>query len=197
MPTQSNDDSFGRGVEVTTRGGVQVITSPDGRSTTITDRGRVTTVTTTPEGKVTVTVNGRPVVDPRALNDAITRVASTSQSGRDAMVKINGRPLQEDDLLVLGAVGGAVAASLAALMLYIVLHTMGRMFRRATTRRTDDAPRLQRIEQTVESIALEVERAAEAQRYSAMLLTERLPDPPARVAGPTRAEAGGRVLTPH
>jgi len=113
------------------------------------------------------------------------------------MVKINGRPLQEDDLLVLGAVGGAVAASLAALMLYIVLHTMGRMFRRATTRRTDDAPRLQRIEQTVESIALEVERAAEAQRYSAMLLTERLPDPPARVAGPTRAEPGGRVLTPH
>ena len=197
MQTQSNDESFGRGVEVTTRGGVQVITSPDGRSTTITDRGRVTTVTTAPNGKVTVTVNGRAVVDPRVLNDAITRVAATSQPVHDAMVRINGRPLQEDELIGLGAVGGAVAASLTALLLYIVLHTMGRIVRRATTRRTDDAPRLQRIEQTVESIALEVERAAEAQRYSAMLLTERLPDPPVRVTAPVRGEGGGRVLTPH
>jgi hypothetical protein len=35
--------------------------------------------------------------------------------------------------------------------------------------------RLDRIEQAIEAIALEVERSAEAQRYSARLLTERMP----------------------
>ena len=195
---ESDDAPTGRGVEATTRGGVQVITSPDGRSTTITDRGRVTTVTTTPDGRVTVTVNGRPTTDARALNDAITRIATTSQAPRDAMVKINGHPLQEGELLGLGAAGGAAAGLIAALLLYIVLHTTGRIFRRVTNRRAEESPRLQRIEQAVDTIALEMERVSEGQRYSAMLLTERLPDKPVleRVSpNPVRAEA--RVRTPH
>jgi hypothetical protein len=195
---ESDDAPTGRGVEATTRGGVQVITSPDGRSTTITDRGRVTTVTTTPDGRVTVTVNGRPTTDARALSDAITRIATTSQAPRDAMVKINGHPLQEGELLGLGAAGGAAAGLIAALLLYIVLHTTGRIFRRVTNRRADESPRLQRIEQAVDTIALEMERVSEGQRYSAMLLTERLPDKPVleRVSpNPVRAEA--RVRTPH
>src|SRR5438105_3174778 len=36
--------------------------------------------------------------------------------------------------------------------------------------------RLDRIEQAIETMAVEVERVSEAQRYSARLLTERLPD---------------------
>jgi len=194
-----DDGSFGRGIEATTRGGVQVITSPDGRSTTITDRGRVTTVTTASDGKVSVTVNGRPTTDARALNDAIARIATTSQGPRDAMVKINGHPLQEDELLGLGAAGGAAAALIAALLLYIVLHTTGRIFRRVTNRRADESPRLQRIEQAVDTIALEMERVSEGQRYSAMLLTERLPEKGAldRVVSPNPVRAEARVRTPH
>ena len=194
----SDDGSFGRGAEATTRGGVQVITSPDGRSTTITDRGRVTTVTTAPDGRVTVTVNGR-TTDARALNDAIARIATTSEGPRDAMVKINGHPLQEDELIGLGAAGGAAAAFIAALLLYIVLHTTGRIFRRVTNRRADESPRLQRIEQAVDTIALEMERVSEGQRYSAMLLTERLPEKGAldRVVSPNPVRAEARVRTPH
>jgi hypothetical protein len=193
-----DDGSLGRGSESTTRGGVQVITSPDGRSTTITDRGRVTTVTTASDGRVTVTVNGRPATDARVLNDAITRIATTSQGPRDAMVKINGRPLDEGELIGLGAAGGAAAASIAALLLYILAHTVGRVFRRVTNRRADESPRLQRIEQAVDTIALEMERVSEGQRYSAMLLTERLPEKGAteRMSpNPVRGEA--RVRTPH
>ena len=40
--------------------------------------------------------------------------------------------------------------------------------------------RLRRIEAVVETMAVEVERVSEAQRYSARLLTERLPESPAR-----------------
>jgi len=61
----SDDGSFGRGVEATTRGGVQVITSPDGRSTTITDRGRVTTVGTPIPDGVALGPDGRPTTDAR------------------------------------------------------------------------------------------------------------------------------------
>jgi hypothetical protein len=39
--------------------------------------------------------------------------------------------------------------------------------------------RLYRIEQAVDAIALEVERMAESQRFTARLLTERLPTPEA------------------
>jgi len=36
--------------------------------------------------------------------------------------------------------------------------------------------RLDRIEQAVEAVAVEMERVSEAQRFSARLLSERLPD---------------------
>ena len=46
----------------------------------------------------------------------------------------------------------------------------------------DLAARLARIEQAVEAVAIEVERISESERYSARLLTERLPEP--ALAGP-------------
>ena len=52
--------------------------------------------------------------------------------------------------------------------------------------------RLEHLAQSVDLIALEVERIAEAQRFSARLLAER--QPPAG-AGPARREPG--VITPH
>jgi phage shock protein A len=57
----------------------------------------------------------------------------------------------------------------------------------------ENSPRLQRMEQAIESIALEVERIGEAQRFTTKLLAERQPDAMARVAA--RKEPG--TITPH
>lgn len=56
----------------------------------------------------------------------------------------------------------------------------------------ENSPRLQRIEQAIESIALEVERIGEAQRFTTKLLADRQPDAMARL---TRKEPG--TVTPH
>ena len=61
----------------------------------------------------------------------------------------------------------------------------------------ENSPRLQRIEQAVESIALEVERIGEAQRFTTKLLAEREPVAgriPSSASSPRR-EAG--TITPH
>jgi hypothetical protein len=49
--------------------------------------------------------------------------------------------------------------------------------------------RLYRLEQAIDSIALEVERGSEAQRFTAKLLAERLEAPPA-----ARVSSGGGTL---
>ncbi|HEX7940750.1 MAG TPA: hypothetical protein VF488_03060 [Gemmatimonadaceae bacterium] len=61
----------------------------------------------------------------------------------------------------------------------------------------ENSPRLQRIEQAIESIALEVERIGEAQRFTTRVLAEREP-----VAGRIPSASTGRreppgVITPH
>ena len=58
----------------------------------------------------------------------------------------------------------------------------------------DDSPRLQRMEQAIESIAVEVERIGEAQRFTTKLLADRQPDAVARMAM-SRKEPG--TITPH
>jgi hypothetical protein len=60
-----------------------------------------------------------------------------------------------------------------------------RKFRRAPLPSRDNDPRIDdsrfaRLEDAVDSIAIEVERIAEAQRFTAKLMSERLPD---RTAG--------------
>ncbi len=54
------------------------------------------------------------------------------------------------------------------------------------------ADRLERIEQIVETTAIEVERISEAQRFTAKVLAER-----AAPAGLPPSHAHGRVVTPH
>lgn len=57
---------------------------------------------------------------------------------------------------------------------------------------TDDlVERLARIESTVEATALEVERVAEANRFVAKVLSERVASPPPLSRAPER------VITPH
>jgi hypothetical protein len=54
----------------------------------------------------------------------------------------------------------------------------------------DLGARLARIEQGVEAVAIEVERVSEGQRYSARLLSERLPEAPPDTRAAVTAEAG-------
>ena len=57
----------------------------------------------------------------------------------------------------------------------------------------EESPRLQRMEQAIESIAVEVERIGEAQRFTTKLLTDR--DAAARIPIVPRKEPG--TITPH
>jgi hypothetical protein len=83
------------------------------------------------------------------------------------------------------------------LTLMVIMVAWARAFgRRATARAAtaggvspDLGLRLERIEQAVDAMAVEMERVSEAQRYSARLLTERLPDPTPQLAGAPGAHA--------
>jgi len=88
------------------------------------------------------------------------------------------------------------------LMIPIVLAFARRIWRggkRAPSFDFESSPRFQRMEQAIESIAIEVERIGEAQRFTTKLLSERHPEPVAghipSAAAPVRREPG--VITPH
>lgn len=94
------------------------------------------------------------------------------------------------------AIGGFV------LMIPLVLAIARRIWMRSGPRVTtvdfDASPRLQRMEQAIESIAIEVERIGEAQRFTTKVLTERHPEPVAGHIPPAqsvRREPG--TITPH
>ena len=90
-----------------------------------------------------------------------------------------------------------VSSGLFILALPLVLVLARRLWVRGSPRATVDlenSPRLQRIEQAIESIAVEVERIGEAQRFTTKLLSDRQPDAVARMSVP-RKEPG--TITPH
>jgi hypothetical protein len=195
------------GHQTTIEGGIQIITSPDRATTTIVDNGRITTINVSQTGLVTATVNGKAVApQSSAVSDAIGRIAAATQRAtprvwRGGEVRVNGHRLTPDELLA----GTAAVSSAATLVALIVLYTLGRFVRRLVRRAPAPAalqpaapsvaPRIERLEQAIESIAVEMERVAEAQRYSARLLTERLPEAPASAV--RRGVAPERVVTPH
>lgn len=82
------------------------------------------------------------------------------------------------------------------LLLPLVLAYARRIWRRSNVPTLDleNSPRLQRMEQAIESIAVEVERIGEAQRFTTKLLADRQPDAAVRMAIPRR-EPG--TITPH
>lgn len=61
--------------------------------------------------------------------------------------------------------------------------------------RPEPDPQIVELQQTVEAMALQLERMAEAERFTARLLAERLPAAPALPAPAPRREPG--VITPH
>jgi hypothetical protein len=84
------------------------------------------------------------------------------------------------------------------LLLPLVLVLARRLWVRGPRREAMDfenSPRLQRIEQAIESIAVEVERIGEAQRFTTKLLADRQPDAAARIGVVPRREPG--TITPH
>jgi hypothetical protein len=84
------------------------------------------------------------------------------------------------------------------LLLPLVLAWARRLWHRGGPRPSVDieqSPRLQRMEQAIESIALEVERIGEAQRFTTKLLADRQPEAAARIGVVPRREPG--TVTPH
>lgn len=70
--------------------------------------------------------------------------------------------------------------------------------RKPTIRAERDDERMQRLETAVDTIAIEVERISEGQRFMVGLLSESLPAGRAERAGELPApERSGRVITPH
>jgi hypothetical protein len=91
----------------------------------------------------------------------------------------------------------ASAASLVAIGLGArVIWRWGSPRERSAPARHDDE-RMQRLETAVDTIAIEVERISEAQRFMVGLLSESLPARRAERAELAAPERSGRVITPH
>ena len=86
-------------------------------------------------------------------------------------------------IVIVSSVASLVGIGLGARVLW----RMGSRTKPAAVAAGDDA-RLQRLETAVDSIAIEVERISEGQRFSVALLSDRFPG---------RQSEGGRVNTPH
>jgi hypothetical protein len=144
-----------------------------------------------PAGRVVVTTgDGRTVVyDPKVGLDE-DAVQGMIQTALEPPRSREPRSDNDDTVRILGILLPFVTA-----MVFIVV--VGRIIlRRMAARAGAQAPapdltaRLARIEQAVEAVAIEVERIAESERYSARLLTERLPE---RAGAPVPANGQGTV----
>lgn len=107
----------------------------------------------------------------------------------------------DGDVVVFAQVMTVIVASVAALVtIGVVSRVVWRMGSRtkprAVARVEDD--RLARLETAVDAIAIEVERIAEAQRFAAQLLADRLPARSGeRVGELVSPSTARRVNTPH
>jgi hypothetical protein len=135
---------------------------------------------------------------PGAASDAEGRVVITGRDGQTIVLDARAVPQTQIDQYVEQALAPeppyvehgpppGVIELVGIVMSLITLMVLGVPLIRAWTRRlerkqvapaapSDVGDRLERIEQAVEAVALEMERVAEAQRFSARLLSERLPD---------------------
>jgi hypothetical protein len=97
---------------------------------------------------------------------------------------------------VFAQVMAIVVSSVAA---FVAIGVAARWVWKRTTRTLPaprvDNDRLQRIEEAVDTIALEIERMSEAQRFTAKLLLERGTD--AAQAQPSQSKLPERVITPR
>lgn len=136
-------------------------------------------VTQTPDGRIRiVSRDGQVTVIDKGV---------VSQDRLDEMVRSALEPPRGPEMPIdRGPPENAIILT-AIIMFFIALTLIGFPMARAAARRMDRKaagprvpddllPRLDRIEQAVEGVAIEVERVSEAQRFSARLLHERLPE---------------------
>jgi hypothetical protein len=131
-------------------------------------------------GRVVVTTHGGgKVIVSRATEDGQVILTPTEVVSTEAHTAVSPADFMPPKYVV----DGAVTAVGLLCSTFILVPILGYLLRRRE-RKVQSAPaaadpqvvqRLDRIEQAIEAIALEVERSAEAQRYSARLLTERMP----------------------
>jgi hypothetical protein len=96
-----------------------------------------------------------------------------------------------ESMITLAAIMIGIPGGVASLGLW--LHHRRRMTALTAAQRAPEADaRLERIEQAIEVIALEMERVGEGQRFLTKVLSDGLP---AQVRPPSLGE--GRVITPH
>lgn len=145
-----------------------VITSRDGATIV---RGADGTLRITSKDGKTVTI--QPGMLPGQVRDAMIPAEAMAQVPPPIPVQLGPPP----------GVIDAVVMMVAFIVAGIVLYPIARAWSRRMDRRPmpqaaspEIASRLDRLEQAVESVAIEMERVSEAQRYSAKLLTERLPE---------------------
>jgi hypothetical protein len=91
---------------------------------------------------------------------------------------------------IIGVFGGGVVL-LGLLVRVVLVRTGSKPLQRGAITSIDEA-RLARLEQAVDAIAVEVERIGESQRFSARLMSERLPE---RLPAPAQEPEG--AAPPH
>jgi hypothetical protein len=125
--------------------------------------------------------------------------ASDMMQAREAQQVLTVPPPPPDPFDKAQLLGMETAGFLLLLpIVYALTKRILRGGRRATPVDFESSPRLQRMEQAIESIAIEVERIGEAQRFATKLLSERQSEPVARQIPPiqtARREPG--TITPH
>jgi hypothetical protein len=151
-------------------------------------------VTTTPDGRIRIVPrDGGPVIE---IDRSLFRPDQIEEMVQTAL-----EPPDPPELPDRGPPDGVI--QLVGIVMFfltcmVVLGPLARAWARRLDRRTqggaapaDVAQRLDRIEQGVDAVAVEVERVAEAQRFSARLLSERLPDALPQLDAAARARAQG------
>ena len=153
--------------------------TPSGGTVSITKDGNGNVVIRTADGKTIVVNEG--LIPPGALDFQ----AMVGSAAPPPMPFDQGPP--EGVLALIGIIFGCITVM-------VVGWPLARAFGRRVEARAaapgvpaDVAVRLERIEHAVDAVAVEMERVSEAQRYSARLLTERLPESVPQLAGAERA----------
>ena len=172
-------------------GGAVIIGQEQPNGRTIQTPGGTTVISTDPKtGVVTIKENGHitQVIDPRQIaNDAARAATSAIASTPPPFPPLpDGGPPESVIRLTVN-----VLLILAIMLIgFPIVRAIGRrMERKPATTDPELTRRLDRIEQAIETMAVEVERVSEAHRYSARLLTERLPESPALRVAPTSERA--------
>jgi hypothetical protein len=92
----------------------------------------------------------------------------------------------EDMVAIIGFFSTAIIISIGVPVVRALIRRWDRSSAAVPAQHPDTAARLERIEQAIDAMSLEVERIAEGQRFVTRLMSERAPE---RVALPLRGDA--------